>query len=319
MRDKGHATVKPKGLAAEAVAGWFGTPVLIGIYDQTDRLRYANRAFREAFALSADETPLREEIAIRSAQTGRGVIIRSADLDFWIASVKSRRGKLSYRSYEVDLTDGRWIWMTETTDADGWLFCLESDISGIRVEDRELRQARDLALRASYTDDLTGVANRRSMMTALDMLCGASAANTISHGSVCLIGLDHFKRISDTFGHQVGDELLVAFARFVQSTIRRRDSFGRIGGEEFMLILPDTTIREAERIIRDLIGESRSLRLLPGRPELSLACSAGIAGLSSGICVRELYRCLDHALFTAKSQGRDRLEVALQAPSQAQG
>ena len=286
------------------------TPVLIALYDRTDRLQYANQAFRKAFALEEDETPQWIDLIFQNMHKSRGMVIRTSDLPTWIASTKSRRGKLPYRAYELDLVDGRWLWMTETTDSDGWMLCIATDISTVRADERELRQARDYALKVSQTDDLTGIANRRFMMNALETLGNAIAAGASSGGCACLIDLDHFKKINDNFGHQIGDELLTEFARFIQGIVRRRDSFGRIGGEEFMVIFPDTTLLQATRIMDDILGRIRKASLIGSVPELSLTFSAGIAKLLPGEALSELYTRVDKALYAAKGAGRNRLEIA---------
>jgi diguanylate cyclase (GGDEF)-like protein len=284
-------------------------PVLVALYDPGDRLRYANQAFRATFAVATDETPSWEDIVRRNKQAGIGTIIQSHDFDAWVISTRSRRGKVPHRGFEMDLADGRWLWMTEITDAEGWMLCVASDITSIRPDERELRQARDFALRASQTDDLTGVANRRSMMAALGSLSDTIAGDASAIGCVCLIDLDRFKEINDSYGHQVGDDILVEFARFIQGIARRRDSFGRIGGEEFMLILPDTALAQACGMMDDMLGKLRATRLISSLPGLSVTCSVGIAEIPGGD-VRELYSRVDKALYGAKHGGRDRLEIA---------
>lgn len=82
-------------------------------------------------------------------------------------SAQSRRGKLPYRAFEMDLYDGRWFWMTETVQQDGWMLCVASDVTELRQGYRTLRQDRDLAVRASQTDELTGTANRRFVFAKL--------------------------------------------------------------------------------------------------------------------------------------------------------
>lgn len=104
-----------------------------------------------------------------------------------------------------------------------------------------LRTERDAALRASWTDALTGVPNRRYVMARLDAWIGA--ANTeedFGDHSLAVLDLDHFKRVNDIYGHDMGDRLLISFCRDVVSHIRNIDMFGRVGGEEFLLFMPNT-------------------------------------------------------------------------------
>lgn len=286
-----------------------GSSVLVALYDEMDRLRYANAAFRSAFAIDEDETPFWSDLMRRNAAAGRGTIIRATDFELWLMSAQSRRGKQPFRAFESDLVDGRWIWMTETVDQDGWMLCIASDITHIRASERDLRQDRDFAVRMSQTDELTSIFNRRFMMAALDSLVHSSESAGAARGCVCIIDLDFFKRINDRLGHHAGDAVLVDFARRVQPLIRRRDSFGRIGGEEFMLILPDTTLTQGEMIVERVLHTVRHARPLDAEPCFSYTCSAGLVELRAGETAREIYCRADAALYDAKQSGRDRLRI----------
>lgn len=283
--------------------------VLIALYDQDDRLQYANAAFRFTFALEPDDTPTWADLMRRNTKAGRGTIIRTADFEAWLISAQSRRGKLPFRAFETDVVDGRWFWMTETVQRDGWMLCIASDITHMKTSQRDLRQDRDFALKASQTDELTGISNRRFMMAALENMIVRQGAVTAISGCMCIIDLDFFKRINDSFGHQVGDRVLVDFARRVQPIVRRRDSFGRIGGEEFMLVLPDTTLEQGERIIDRVLELVRIARPLHEAPGFSYTCSAGLAEIRIGDTLQQLYARADEALYVAKQSGRDRLKI----------
>ena len=286
------------------------TPVLLATYDPDDRLQYANAAFRAAFSLQPDETPLWSEIIRRGQAQRRGLVIRDSHFESWLSATLSRRGKTSYRAFEMDLVDGRWFWMTETVDADGWMLCVASEITSMRTGRRELRQARDFALKASQTDDLTGIANRRFMMQALAGVSEAVARGDFSSGCLCIFDLDRFKNINDDYGHQIGDHVLQNLALVVLPIVRRRDSFGRIGGEEFMLIMPDTKLPQATHIVNDFLSIIRRARPVPSLPNLSCTCSAGLAEVAKDDTVSGLYTRADRALYLAKIEGRDRLNIA---------
>ena len=103
------------------------------------------------------------------------------------------------------------------------------------------------------------------------------------------------------------DEVLLDFARQMQEFVRRSDCFGRIGGEEFMLILPDTTISEGNRILDRLLEKVRSSRPLENIPEFFYTCSVGLAEYRDGDSVSDLYARADQALYLAKRDGRDQV------------
>ncbi|MBZ9907737.1 GGDEF domain-containing protein [Mesorhizobium sp. BR115XR7A] len=281
------------------------TPVLVAIYDSFDRLRYANRAFRSIFYVASDEAPSWADLMRRNHAEGRGTVIHAADMEKWLVSAQSRRGKTGFRAFETDLVDGRWLWMTETVQSDGWMLCIASDITAIRAGGRSLRQDRDRAIKASHTDELTGVANRRFVTGRIEELIRGAGDGS---GSICVLDLDNFKCINDRFGHGAGDIILQDFAKRIQKQVRRSDCFGRIGGEEFVLVLPRTGMEEAELIVERMLATIRTSRPLQDRA-VSYTFSAGIAEVRLGETVAELLGRADHALYSAKVGGRNRIHL----------
>lgn len=162
-------TASLDGLIERVLALQDMTPVFIALFDTDDRLRHANRAFREAFNLAGDAFPTWAELLRANYYDRKGLIITTQDFEAWLLSAQSRRGKLPFRGLELDLHDGRWMRMTETVQDDGWMLCVGSDITALRQNQRSLRQDRDIALRAAQTDELTGTANRRFVFAKLDV------------------------------------------------------------------------------------------------------------------------------------------------------
>ena len=285
------------------------TDVLIALYDHDDRLRYANRAFRSTFHIEDDETPLWPDLMRRNHTLGRGTVISVRDFDAWVVSAQSRRGKIPFRAFETDVVGGRWLWMTETVNRSGWMLCIANDITDLRADERTLRQDRDFALKASQTDDLTGISNRRYMMAQLEAMIRSQPVGGPVSGCISILDIDFFKGINDRYGHQTGDEILLDFARRVYPIVRRHDCFGRIGGEEFMLIFPETTLAESEWIVARVLETVRTARPLLSVPLFSYTCSAGIAALQLGETAKEIYSRADAALYDAKHSGRDRMAI----------
>ena len=129
--------------------------------------------------------------------------------------------------------------------------------------------------------------------------------------SIVMIDIDHFKRINDTYGHAAGDIVLYRIAQAIQQSVRNVDIVGRYGGEEFMVILPETDVDAAASV-------AEKIRRLAGREEIALAdgnvvaatLSAGVAGgLGLHIRLDALVRDADNALYSAKSLGRDQVYV----------
>ncbi|MFB9949269.1 diguanylate cyclase [Rhizobium puerariae] len=280
---------------------------LIALYDADDRLRYANEAFRAAYFVEPDETPLWPDLMRRNFDLGRGTVIRAADFEAWLRSTLSRRGKIGFRAFETDLLDGRWFWMTETVQKNGWMLCIAGDITSLRVDERSVRQDRDQAIRASQTDELTGIANRRFVMARIEDMVGHVAARERGDGCLAVLDIDNFKYINDRLGHQAGDLVLRDFAHRIHQNVRRSDCFGRVGGEEFLLVMPGTTAGEAMVIVERMLALIRMSRPLADPVDFSYTFSAGIAACREADSVSDIYRRADQALYAAKMAGRNRI------------
>ena len=287
------------------------TDVFVGVFDETDRLRFANRAFRAAWSVAPQEMPLWSDMMSRNYLTGRGTIISSGDFETWLRSTLGRRGKTGFRAFETDLHDGRWLWMTETTLENGWMLCVASDVTTVRVEERALRRDRDNAIKVAQTDELTGISSRRFVMARLRALTAAAGEAWSDVGYVAVLDIDNFKYINDRFGHATGDAVLKDFAVTLQRLVRRTDILGRVGGEEFILILPHTSLAEAEAIIDQMLAAVRRSRPLPQEVSFRYTFSAGLAGARQGDDPDEVYRRADLALYAAKMRGRDQLAFDL--------
>lgn len=158
-------------------------------------------------------------------------------------------------------------------------------------------------------DPLTGVQNRQSMLAELER---EKSRSRRSKQPCCLAlgDLDHFKRVNDTHGHVVGDQVLAAAAEIFLSGLRPYDALFRYGGEEFLFCLPDTTPEQAivalDRL-RERLDESPIP--LPGGKSLPITVSFGVAALAPDASVEEVIARADAALYKAKEHGRNRVEI----------
>ena len=167
--------------------------------------------------------------------------------------------------------------------------------------------------RASLSDPLTGVANRRAF---LDEAPRVIRRAKYAHQPVALLlfDLDRFKEINDAFGHQAGDEVLTSFSRIATSQLRPADLFARIGGEDFACLLPDTpqqgalSLAERVRAACEAAGHDFAA-------SYTATVSVGVATMSGkNFNVESLLAAADRALYRAKERGRNRVEAAEQAP-----
>ncbi|KFC72775.1 Diguanylate cyclase [Bosea sp. LC85] len=286
------------------------SPVLVALYDQFDRLRKANRAFRQAYSIHPNEDPTWSEIMRRNFSAQTGTVVRTTNFEEWLISTQSRRGKVGYRAFETDLHDGRWLWMNEMVSDDGWMLCIASVTTDLHSDKRALRQDRDSAVKASYTDELTGVANRRFVMARIDDMLLQRRRDSRLAGCLAVLDIDHFKAINDRFGHAAGDEILCRFAKEIHANVRRSDCFGRVGGEEFVLVMPRTSAAEAALVLERMLILVRAMKPLGGHGDYRCTFSAGIAETDPADVSLSLYSRADKALYAAKSRGRNCIVVA---------
>ena len=153
---------------------------------------------------------------------------------------------------------------------------------------------------ASITDPLTGLRNRRGTQDAVDQMQACSTPF-----SVVALDIDHFKRINDTYGHTVGDEVIRDLAQIMRECSRPSDVLCRNGGEEFLMLLPGVGAREAANVAERLRAHIAQWEV---RGASRVTVSAGVAQWpSSGPNVDEAFRAADAALYAAKQQGRNRV------------
>lgn len=159
-------------------------------------------------------------------------------------------------------------------------------------------------------DSLTGVLNRRSFLSAFNKQISVSDRHHAPL-SVLLIDLDHFKKINDTWGHRVGDEVLCKFTDIARACLRDEDVLGRIGGEEFAAVLPEATLDDAKQIAERLRLEVSEKMSKTEENPVGLTVSIGVARLIHGESSEMLMHRADQAMYLAKSTGRNRVEAYL--------
>jgi len=164
------------------------------------------------------------------------------------------------------------------------------------------------------TDSHTGMANHRTIMLQLDS--EISRARRYGHSfTILFCDIDHFKRINDTYGHMSGDMALRHFARVVSQVLRNDDSVGRWGGEEFLVLLPETSGENA-LIVAERVRMAVAARPLICNDKIELTCSIGVAALPRDAMTRDdLVAAADAAMYAAKADGRNRVCSALPVAS----
>jgi two-component system cell cycle response regulator len=157
----------------------------------------------------------------------------------------------------------------------------------------------------AYHDELTGLPNRRFALRQLHALLSRARRHD-QDVSVLIIDADRFKDLNDRYGHQAGDEVLRALATRLRERLREEDIVARFGGEEFLVILPDTDASGAAALAEDLRGAVAAQRFSIGRLALEMTVSAGWATWSGETLERFVARA-DRGLYSAKETGRNRV------------
>ena len=186
---------------------------------------------------------------------------------------------------------------------------LSAELAVAGTETATLRDSLKLAETAAVTDPLTGVLNRRGTMKRLET-AQAAARQAARSLSVAMVDIDFFKRVNDRFGHAMGDEVLRYVAQHLDAAVEGRGSVGRIGGEEFLVLLPDAELVEATRIVDQARG-ALAARIIRRSDD---GTSMGRVSFSAGTAVdrcddtpEALIARADAALYAAKRLGRDRV------------
>lgn len=172
---------------------------------------------------------------------------------------------------------------------------------------REMEQAHNISTRAAQTDELTGLNNRRAFFEHAQQLYNHCKSHRLPL-CVVMLDMDHFKHINDTYGHQVGDQVLRQMGVVISKSFRATDVYGRLGGEEFAVLLPDTSIEVAldiaEQVTRSIAGSMTG-------PVHCITASLGVASMEAGDPdLHSVMNNADKALYRAKARGRNQVAVS---------
>jgi diguanylate cyclase (GGDEF)-like protein/PAS domain S-box-containing protein len=187
----------------------------------------------------------------------------------------------------------------------GWLLSFH-DISEHKKADDKLREL-------AITDSLTGVYNRRYFFQLAETELERSYRYDRDL-SIILLDIDYFKQINDTFGHLIGDQVLEALSVRCRRSLRVFDSIGRFGGEEFIILLPETNLTDAAVIAERLREQVENIMVVTPKGNASTTISLGVAAFEPGqpLSLDKLLAAADQALYIAKDGGRNRVQLQIQ-------
>lgn len=268
----------------------------IMMVDAASRIVMVNKAFSQITGFSPEEV-LGSNPSVLSSGRHDHVFYRS----MWEAVEKQGRwqGEIWNRRKNGN-SYPQWLSITRVPDASGKL----THYIGIFSDLTEHKATQEHIHRLAHFDPLTGLPNRillgeRSRM-ALSM-----AQRQLEPMALMFIDLDHFKNINDSLGHRIGDGLLVQFAQRLSELVREQDTLSRLGGDEFILVLPSTNVKGASHLAEKLLAAAAEPYHVAGY-ELGITCSVGIAMFpKDGRDFETLSQSADVAMYRAKQNGRN--------------
>lgn len=274
-----------------------------------DLILYCNPAFISMFGLE-DYSPIGRMhddflawIFTHRARSGKE---EDTTLEEWMAKVHSRYRQQAYHTAEIGLNNGKWVLIVQQMYENGEIVTACTDITRSKEAELALRVAYAELERLAMTDELTGVPNRRHFLAQLE----SERQRVLRYkrrASLAMLDLDHFKQVNDRYGHPAGDEVIKHFAGLLRSHMRCEDMVGRLGGEEFALLMPETTPSGAQAVLERIRHELAKARLDAIAPGFGYTFSAGVADLSatSPATGDHWIHEADQALYRAKAGGRD--------------
>ena len=233
----------------------------------------------------------------------------------YVKVIESRQPDTFEAEYRQDGLDG-WFRISAIPLGDGLNVCftditeLKSAIGNAEVALRDAEAAREELRRQSFTDHLTGILNRRGFdMELRSLLAGQSRYDTLF--AIIAIDVDHFKQVNDRHGHGVGDAVLIGVSNVLSDETRAGvDIIGRVGGEEFMVAMPHTTLIEAAILADRLRLRLARTAFYNGLEEFSVTASFGVKQAGREQPLREILCEVDGALYRAKRAGRNAVVCA---------
>lgn len=239
-----------------------------------------------------------------------------ASVAFLLGSAWNHQWWLAHAIFATGFLMMSWgvVQVFQTTGAFARVFSLSDLMQQLVAEKRttqealdQLRQANALLERQATTDSLTGVANRKRILARLDAEC-ERAAGSGSPTSVLLLDIDHFKQINDRLGHSGGDRALIAVVEAIASVLRPPDWLGRLGGEEFLILLPETDAGAAMTLAENVRDSVRAQPVRINDEALQVTASIGVATMPmDGATADAVVAAADARMYEAKRAGRNRV------------
>lgn len=264
--------------------------------------------FGRHFVLEREETTIGRgdgcDIVVRDAKASKAHCA--------VAVILGRRGVERIEIRDLDTTNGTFVngeRAGRATLMAGDKVRVGDTVLQLRYGDGIEREYHARLFELAARDALTGLYNKRFIANELENQARI-ARRSGRPLSVILVDIDDFKQVNDRFGHLAGDEFLAGLAGLLVRTLREQDIAGRVGGEEFLVVLPETALDGALQLAERLRQEAADFALRRGGDEIRATLSAGVGQFDSGLGgVPELLDLVDQALYAAKREGKNRAKA----------
>lgn len=287
-----------------------GTMNGICVFDENDKIIFSNNVAANMFGFqdhSALDGKSFEDIITHCYHNPNGLIVKTDNLDTWLTNAAEKRRSKNHRHFEVDLHNGNWYLISEQLVSNDCIVMISADITDKKnAESRLTEMSKELFFLAS-TDALTNTYNRRHFIEQAKIEQKRCIREHYGY-SLLMLDLDFFKQINDNYGHACGDSVLTTVASTIKLELRDYDLLGRIGGEEFAVLLPNTTNSSAFTIAERIKDSIDSLAIESKGNTLNVTASIGVAlDEKSDKGLEDMFLAADKLLYKAKKNGRNQV------------
>ena len=288
------------------------TAVAVGMMDKHFVYQYCNNKMTELLGLPVESILGRKQSEVISEMYEKsvGVKIDSDDLKAWLENVERMQSSTPERQFITDTVDGRFFKMQRMTLSDGGHVVLGMDITELEVAKQQLTQLNEVLHEQATTDELTGLSNRRALFDKATIEFNR-ARRLHTPLSLLILDIDFFKKVNDTYGHPVGDRVIIRVADVLQKEVREYDLVGRLGGEEYAVVLPNTDAKQAGLVAERMRLSIENTAIEGEQINFKVTCSFGVAEVCANHNdVDDVFLSADKALYKAKEGGRNKVVVA---------
>lgn len=284
----------------------------ICVFDGNDKVIFTNDTAAQMFGYE-DKSCLQnkyfKDVINHCYHTKTGLIIETDDLAAWLELADKKRRSKNHRRFEADLHDGSWYLISEQVVQDDCIVMISADITDKKNAESRLTQMSEELFFLATTDALTNVYNRRYFIEQAEVEQRRCRREDYGY-ALLMLDLDFFKNINDNYGHACGDSVLTTVADAIKSQLREYDLLGRIGGEEFAILLPNTTSATALSIAQRIRNSIENLTIECKTHSLKITASIGVAlDEQANKDIEDLFLIADKLLYKAKENGRNQVAI----------